>query len=400
LWHEILGDKFMKRPRLSRIYYNNIFFNYPLKPMNALFGLGIFNTISIIISYFKSKMFPYKDEKTLEQWVSNRFGKKLFLIFFKTYTEKVWGIPCSKIGAEWAAQRIKGLSLMTAIKNALLPNNNGMIKTLIDQFNYPEYGPGMMYNEMANKIENMNNKIYKNSEVTRINHEDFIIKSVEINKNETVVADEFISSIPITDAVKRMNPGPDDKILTACDNLLYRDFILVGIIVNKKNLFPDNWIYVHSPEVKLGRIQNVKNWSPAMVADENKTTLGLEYFCYENDELWNIKDEELIQFAIEEAEKIGILNSADVEDGMVVRMKKCYPTYQIGYEKNLNIIKSYLNQFKNFQLVGRYGMYKYNNMDHSILTGLYAAKNIMGGNYNIWDINTEEQYHEESDEQI
>jgi len=404
LWLEVLGENFRKTPRLSRIYYKNKFFNYPLTPMNALLGVGILDTAAILFSYFNSKLFPCPKEETFEEWVSNRFGKRLYSIFFKTYTEKVWGIPCSDIQAEWAAQSIKGLSLSTAIINALFGPKNNKIKTLIDEFYYPVYGPGMMYDEMKNRIEAMGGSINLNSRVVRVNHEDFEIKSIEYidgqGNRHVQEGTHFVSSIPITELVAILSPAPAPEIIDAANSLRYRSIITVDIIIDKSDLFPDNWIYIHSPEVKLGRIQNFKNWSRDMVADPNKTSLGLEYFCTEKDELWNMPDEQLFRFAASEVEKINICKAQEIVDYTAVRVPKAYPVYMTGYRQHIGRIEEYLKKFRNLQLVGRYGLFKYNNMDHSILTGLYAAKNIIQGSYafDTWNVNTEEEYHEEQRE--
>lgn len=402
LWHEVLEDKFQKTPRISRIYYRNKFFNYPLTALNAFLGVGIWDTFIIIISYFKTKIKPYPKEDNFEEWVSNRFGRKLYSMFFKTYTEKVWGIPCATIQAEWAAQRIKGLSLRTAIINALFKPKNSNIKTLIDEFDYPIYGPGMMYHEMQNKINATGGRVLLNSKVLKVNHKNFMVESIEYKdadgKNQILTGTDFISSIPITELIQILNPAAGPEVLEAALNLRYRSIITVDVIVDKTRLFPDNWIYIHSPEVKLGRIQNFKNWSAAMVPDSNKTSLGLEYFCNENDSFWNMSDEELFKLAATELEKIKIAKASDIEDYKIVRVPKAYPVYMMGYKPNLEIISKYITQFKNLQLIGRYGLFKYNNMDHSIMTGLYAAKNIVQGNnlYNTWEINTDDEYLEES----
>ncbi len=399
-WNEILGSSFVRTPRLSRIYYRNRFFNYPLTPLNALFGVGIFDTVVIILSYLKSKLFPYPVEDTFEQWVSNRFGKRLYSIFFKTYTEKVWGIPCSQLEAEWSAQRIKGLSLTTAIINAVFKPKNSKIKTLIDEFDYPEYGPGMMYTAAKDKIESAGGRVLLKSKIIGVNHENYIIRSVDYSDSNgnvhQLAGDDFVSSIPITELIQILNPRPPAEVVKAAESLAYRSLITVDIIVNRPVLFPDNWIYIHSPEVKLGRIQNFKNWSRKMAPDPNKTSLGLEYFSTENDELWNLPDAELFKLAAAEVEKIKICNASEIEDYIVVRVPKAYPVYNTGYQKHLNIVKDYLQQFKNLQLAGRYGLFKYNNMDHSILTGFYAARNILEPHrhYDTWEINTEEEYHE------
>jgi protoporphyrinogen oxidase len=400
-WNEVLGDQFVRTPRLSRIYYRNKFFNYPLTAMNAFFGVGVLTTFVIIGSYIKSKLFPYPEEKTFEQWVSNRFGKKLYSMFFKTYSEKLWGIPCSTLGAEFSAQRIKGLSLASAIKNALFKPKNNKIKTLINEFHYPVHGPGMMYNEAQKKIEKAGGKVCLNSRVVKVKHQDFKVQSVDYLDEKGVCqqarGDYFISSIPLSELVMSLDPLPDQSIVAVAQGLHYRSFITIDVIINRQTVFPDNWIYIHSPEVKLGRIQNFKNWSIKMVADPNKTSLGLEYFCNENDDFWNMPDAELFKQAAAELERIKICKQSDIEDYKVVRVPKAYPVYMTGYQENVAKIKDYLKQFTNLQPVGRYGLFKYNNMDHSILTGFYAAQNILAGKVvnDTWEVNTEEEYHEE-----
>ncbi|MGD9155568.1 MAG: NAD(P)/FAD-dependent oxidoreductase [Bacillota bacterium] len=402
LWREVLAANFQKTPRLSRIYYRNKFFNYPLTPLNALFGVGIGATLVIIGSYLKAKMFPSRPEDTFEQWVSNRFGKKLFTMFFKTYTEKVWGIPCSSIQAEWAAQRIKGLSLSSAIYNALFKPKNSNIKTLIDEFDYPVFGPGMMYSEMKAKAELTGaSRCLSECEVVKLNHVGFTVKSVVYRdpngQRRLIDGSHFISSIPITELIAGIDPPAPPAVLAAAQKLQYRSLITVDIIINKAKIFPDNWIYIHSPEVKLGRIQNFKNWSARMVPDPRKSSLGLEYFCNEHDELWEMPDEELFSLAAAEVEKIRICQKADIEDYVVVRVPKAYPVYNLGYQESLAVVAKYLRQFSNLQPVGRYGLFKYNNMDHSIMTGLYASENIRAGNrlYDTWSINVDAEYHEE-----
>ncbi|MGI6779033.1 MAG: NAD(P)/FAD-dependent oxidoreductase [Acetivibrionales bacterium] len=401
LWSKILGNQFKKKPRLSRIYYKNKFFNYPLTPLNALMGVGVFDTAAIILSYISSRLFPSPKEETFEQWVSNRFGKKLYLIFFKTYTEKVWGIPCSSIQAEWAAQRIKGLSLSSAVKNALFKPANTSIKTLINEFNYPVYGPGMMYNEIKNKVEQNGGRILLNSRVIKVGHGNSHIENIEyIDSDGSEYIQEgtdFISSIPVTELIQILSPAPDIEVMASSEKLSYRSLITIDIIVDKENIFPDNWIYIHSPEVKLGRIQNFKNWSEKMVPDVKKTSLGLEYFCNENDDFWNMPDEKLFEIAASEVEKINICKASEIVDYTLVRVPKAYPVYNTGYRKHISTIENYLKKFSNIQLIGRYGLFKYNNMDHSILTGLYAAQNIINGTYALdtWSVNTDKEYQEE-----
>ena len=399
IWDDVLGNNFLERPRLSRIYYKKKFFYYPIKPFDAFLKLGLPETIKILFSYLYSRILPYKKEKTFEHWISNRFGKKLYSIFFKTYTEKIWGIPCSEISAEWSAQRIKGLSLVSTLKNSILKPKNNKIKTLITTFKYPKYGPGMMYEEMEKKIINKGNKTEKGSSVIEIFHNNSRINRVIIqdrdgNRKE-YSSDYFISSIPITEFVKKMNPSVPKNVVEAADALSYRSFISVSVILDSPQIFPDNWIYIHSPEVRMGRIQNFKNWSPFMVPDTNKTSLGLEYFCSENDDFWNMKDTDIIKLGMKELEKIGLSKQSAFIDGFVSRVPKAYPVYNNNYFKSLTIIKDYLSRFNNLQTIGRYGMFKYNNMDHSMLTGIYAAENIMGADHDIWKINCDDEYHEE-----
>ena len=399
IWKETLPEEeFLERKRLSRIYYKNKFFFYPLKPANALFNLGILTSIQVLLSYFKSKIFPYKDESTFDRWTSNRFGKKLFRIFFKTYTEKIWGMPSEEIEAQWAAQRIKGLSLNKAIRNAFFPDKSGKIKTLITKFHYPKYGPGMMYEGMGKNVMEGGGAIFLNQEIKKVYHRRNKIIAVETQSNGTIrryQGNYFISSLPINSLIERLDPLPPLEVLKAARALRFRSFLAVNLILKAKHLFPDNWIYVHSPEVKLGRIQNFKNWSPFMVKDENFTGLGLEYFCTEGDSFWRRKDEDLIKIGLQELEKIKIGKPSQFRDGCVVRVPNAYPIYFAGYEKYLKTIKDFLTGFNNLQTIGRVGMFRYNNMDHSILSGIYAAKNILGEKNNVWEINIEEEYHEE-----
>src|SRR5215472_17283305 len=332
MWHELLGKDFLLRPRLSRIYYNKKFFFYPLKPLNALKGLGVRESFLIVTSYLWRQIFPYRREDTFEQWVTNRFGRPLFRTFFKAYTEKVWGISCSELKAEWAAQRIKDLSLRTALINMFLKSKKP-IKTLIEEFDYPRYGPGMMWSAVKSEIERRAGTVLTEAEVVRINRTGQRIDSVVVRRHgreETIEAANFISSMPVSEFVRRLDKPPV-AVAEAAARLRYRDFLTVVCIVNKPELFPDNWIYVHDPEVQVGRIQNFKNWSPDMVPDSTKTSLGLEYFCTEGDALWRMRDEELIQLATSEVERIGLCRAADVEDGCVVRVPKAYPIYQSDY---------------------------------------------------------------------
>ncbi|HXX35440.1 MAG TPA: NAD(P)/FAD-dependent oxidoreductase, partial [Thermodesulfobacteriota bacterium] len=404
IWKEVLGEDLLQRNRLSRIYYNKKFFYYPLRPLNALLGLGGWNSILILFSYLTAQLFPSKEEETFEDWVSNRFGKRLFKIFFKTYTEKVWGISCDGISAEWAAQRVKGLSLITALKNAIIKNENGqrdkkkVIKTLIDEFDYPKFGPGMMWQALVDILHRTGSQVWLRSEVEGICWSGNKVEALEVKRNgqiELLYGSDFISSMPIREALQRFKPAVPKDVLDAANDLKYRDFLTVALIIRKPQLFPDTWIYIHDPDVKVGRIQNFKNWSPFMVPDPNNTCLGLEYFCYEGDELWNLPDDELIELGKRELETLGLVNKKDVQEGTVVRMPKAYPVYDLTYGKSLDVVRQFLKPLDNFQMVGRNGMHKYNNQDHSMLTAMLSAENILGANHDLWAINVEQEYHEE-----
>jgi len=404
IWKEVLGPELLQRHRLSRIYYNKKFFYYPLRPLNALWGLGVWNSLLIFCSYVTSQLLPAKEERTFEQWVSNRFGKRLFETFFKTYTEKVWGIACDEISAEWAGQRVKGLSLMTALKNAILKDGNGrpnkskVIKTLIDEFNYPKLGPGMMWNAMVDTILQNGSQVRLGRKVSGILWAGNKVEALEIQNNgqmELLHSSHVISSMPLREAIQKLKPEAPPEVLHAANDLKYRDFLTVALIIKGPSLFPDTWIYIHAPEVKVGRIQNFKNWSPFMVPDPNRTCLGLEYFCFEGAGLWTMPDSALIDLAKKELEILGLSNEKDVEDGTVVRMPKAYPIYDSTYRRSLDIVRRFLGRFDNFQPVGRNGMHKYNNQDHSMLTAMLSAENVLGANHDLWKVNIEDDYIEE-----
>ena len=400
LWHEILGDNFLLRPRISRIHYKNKFFDYPLKATNALAGLGPVEALLIGFSYAKTKMFPSPNEENFEQWVINRFGTRLYRIFFKTYTEKVWGIPCSEISADWAAQRIKNLSLKEAVLNALLGSRDGKIVTsLIEEFHYPRYGPGMMWERCEELVAGYGSQTLKGLKVERIRHRHGRVECV-LGRSETgeqldFEGSHFVSTMPLRELIAAMDPQPPEKVVQAAQGLRYRDYLTVVLVVNRESVFPDNWIYIHSPEVKMGRMQNYKNWSPYMVPDPSRTSLGLEYFLWDKDEEWTWSNDRLIELGVRECAQIGLINPREVEDGTVVRMEKAYPVYDHQYLAQVQTVRQYLETLKNFQTIGRNGLHRYNNQDHSMVTGVYAARNIMGGSHDVWAVNTEKEYHEE-----
>ncbi|MDX2044254.1 MAG: FAD-dependent oxidoreductase [Acidobacteriota bacterium] len=403
LWREMLSEDFLLRPRLSRIHYRGHFFDYPLKAANALAGLGPIEAFLVMLSYSKAKMFPSAEETNLEQWVSNRFGQRLYEIFFKTYTEKVWGIPCNEISADWAAQRIKNLSLKEAIRNALLGAGKSaegeVITTLIEQFHYPRLGPGMMWDCCKDLLAEKGNETVHGIKVDKIRHRKGRVESVVGHRSngERVEfdADHFISSMPLRRLIQSLDPLPPDEVLAAANSLRYRDYLTVVLMAKREDVFPDNWIYIHSPEVKMGRIQNYKNWSPEMVPDQSRSSLGLEYFLWQQDEEWTWSNDRLIDLGIKECAQIGLVEPDEIEDGTVVRMKKAYPVYDHNYNDRVDIIRNYLETLPNLQTIGRNGLHRYNNQDHSMLTGVYAARNVVGEKNDVWAVNTEQDYHEE-----
>lgn len=379
LWYEVLGDKLLKRPRLSRIYYNNKFFDYPISLTNTLRNLGILKSILILLSYFKSYLDKSKQIITFEDYITKHFGERLFKVFFRVYTEKVWGIPCSEISADWARERITGLSMISAITDALVFSRNDNIRTLVKEFYYPALGPGMMYEKMAEKITYMGSELKTGLDVIKLMHDSkkilHIITKDKNGKETELSSDIVISSMPITELIQKLEPAPPQAVLESGRKLKYRDLLTVNLICSNRNIFLDNWIYVHSPSVKLCRIQNYRNWSPGMVPDQRKTSLGLEYFCSEKDELWNTKDEELIKIAQGDLDKIGF--NAKVEDGFVCRISKAYPVYRVGYNTPLKIITDYLKEFDNLQTIGRSGRFRYDNMDVAMASGILAGRIIV-----------------------
>ena len=395
IWHEILGDDLLLRPRLSRISYRKRFFHYPLKPLDTLRGLGLFESIQIVASYLRWQLFPYHDEISFEQWITNRFGKRLFNTFFKSYTEKVWGIPCHKLKAEWAAQRIKDLSLKSAILDMFL-GSAGKIRTLINEFHYPRRGPGMMWQAVRDAIERQGSKVYLNTDVTRIHRHGngkWSVLTSSGGRNTQHDGSAIISSMPITEFLKKLDPAPPDEVLNAASRLRYRDFLTVCLIVNKADLFPDNWVYIHDIDVSVARIQNFKNWSPDMISDPSKSTLGLEYFCNEGDDLWNLPDKELVNLASRELDQIGLSRCADIEDGCVFRIPKAYPVYDSDYREHLDVVREFVAGLDNFQTAGRNGLHRYNNQDQAMLSGILASHNLLfGARHNLWEISEYQDY--------
>ncbi|HZW33506.1 MAG TPA: NAD(P)/FAD-dependent oxidoreductase, partial [Isosphaeraceae bacterium] len=407
LWSEILGEEFLSRSRLSRIYYDRKFFHYPLKPLDALTKLGFLRSCRIVASYLKARLAPIRPERSVEDWVVNRFGRELFEIFFKSYTEKVWGMPTSTIRADWAAQRIQDLSLIRAVTSALVggwrSRRGEVIKTLIDQFHYPRLGPGQMWEVARDRIRAQGGAVHLDRRVVGVEHDGSRVLALLARDGDgrrtRYLGQHFLSTLPVRDLIRAMSPPPPPEVLRAAESLKYRDFLSVILIVDRAETFPDNWIYIHEPNVKLGRVQNFKNWSPDLVPDPTKTSLGLEYFCFEGDDLWTSSDAELIELGRREIDAIGLAAASEVIDGCVVRMPKAYPVYDEAYQAHLAVIRSWLKTLTNLELAGRNGMHKYNNQDHSMMTALLAARNILGlGCFDTWKVNTDAEYHEEAGE--
>jgi protoporphyrinogen oxidase len=400
MWREVLGDEFIQVPRLSRIYYDGKFFDYPLKAFNALSGLGLVNAARILLSYLKARAFPSRPEENFEQWVSNRFGQRLYEIFFKTYTEKVWGIPCTEIRAEWAAQRIQGLSLWRAILAATALNRrSSKIKTLINEFHYPRLGPGQMWELTAARIRSLGGVIRMNERVTAVEIEDgraVAVRATGAEGEQRIEADHVISTTDLRGLVKAFDPPAPAEFQGPAEGLRYRDFLVVALMIDRPDLFPDNWIYIHTPGVQVGRIQNFNNWSKDMVPSADKTTcLGLEYFCFEGDGLWETSDADLIALATRELRSLNLIGDAEVFDGSVVRMRKAYPIYDAAYRQHLDDVRRLLDPIPNLHCVGRNGMHKYNNQDHSMLTAMMTVWNMQGASNDVWAVNTDFEYHEE-----
>ncbi|MBI5446361.1 MAG: NAD(P)/FAD-dependent oxidoreductase [Deltaproteobacteria bacterium] len=396
LWRRRMGADFLKVARLSRIYYRGRFFQYPLSLPNTVANLGLRESALIALSYGAARVFPHPEEENFEQWVSNRFGQRLYETFFRTYTEKVWGIPCTRIQADWAAQRIQGLSLAAAVANALLGGRRA--KSLIDEFDYPRLGPGMMWERFRDEIERGGGRVRCGCEAVRLTHDGRRVTGVGLRENGRdldVRADQIISSVPLHRLVRLLEPAAPEPVLRAASHLTYRSFLMVGLLVDRPALFPDQWIYVHSPDVKVGRIQNFKNWSAALAPDPARTNVGMEYFCDEGDELWCLPDSALGALAARELGALGLAEAADVCDSFVVRQPDAYPIYDQGYKEHLTVIREYLAGFENVQTVGRAGMHRYNNMDHSMLTGILGAENAVGAQHDLWAVNDEEEYLEE-----
>ncbi|MFL5754626.1 MAG: FAD-dependent oxidoreductase [Bacteroidia bacterium] len=395
LWLEVVGQDYEMVDRITRIYYKKKFFHYPIKAMDALLNLGIIEATRCIFNYGIEKVFPTKDTSTFEGWVTNRFGKRLYTVFFKTYTEKLWGIPCNELDADFAAQRIKKFSLGEAIRSAFF-GNTGKHKTLVDQFAYPHGGTGMIYERMAAYVAHKGGKVHLKTPVKRILTRGKQAYALELEDGTVKEYDHIISTMPLTLMVSRL-PEVPEKVRQAASGLKFRNTIIVYLNIQAKNLFPDNWLYVHSADLQMGRITNFRNWIPQINGKEESTICALEYWCYDEDEFWKWDDQALIALGKEELRKTGLIGDSVISDGFVYRIHRCYPVYSSGYKENVDTIKNYLTEIENLHVIGRYGSFKYNNQDHSILMGLLAAENILkNSKHNLWDINTDYEDYQES----
>lgn len=417
-----VNRRMLLRPRKSRIYFLRRFFDYPISlSKDTVLRLGLWRTLKIGVSYVQSALFPIKKEENLEQFLINRFGRELYRTFFKSYTEKVWGVPCTQISAEWGAQRIKGLSIWSSLAHALRNLIKGKSSdigqkdtqtSLIEQFLYPKFGPGQMWDEVARRIQEMGGEIHTGYRFEQVLTDGWVVRGVAAlntgtGQKETFEGEYFFSTAPVKELMTSFDVPPPQNVLEVSNGLIYRDFVTVGLLVRSlrindetplgKKLISDNWIYIQEPDVLLGRLQIFNNWSPFMVADQNNIWLGLEYFCNESDEIWNLPDDQMVALASQELCKIGIIELSELVDSTVLRMEKTYPAYFGTYDRFMEI-REHVDRYENLFLIGRNGMHRYNNQDHSMLTAMMAVDNIIAGKTDkagLWEVNTETDYHEE-----
>ena len=395
LWHEVLGDEFLRRPRMSRIYWYQRYLDYPLRGPDVIKKLGPVELARCMGSYLAAAARPKGDEESLEQWVTNRFGRRLFELFFQSYNEKVWGVPASEIRAEWAAQRIKGLSFFSAARAAFFGTRGNKIKSLISEFNYPRYGPGQMWDAMTEAIRAQGGEVLLSAPVTRLELAGSRVVEVEAGETSYTLPEAVISSLPLREVVRMASPAAPQQVVDAANGLRYRDFLTVALVVDGDDLFPDNWIYIHEPGVRVGRIQNFRSWSPWMVPDPTKACVGMEYFCFAGDDLWSMDDDDLVALAADELERLRLAPQANVQRGYAIRVPKAYPIYDADYAERVQVIRAWLDWIDNLQQVGRNGLHRYNNSDHSMLTAMRAVDNLLSGaDHDIWAVNAESVYHE------
>jgi protoporphyrinogen oxidase len=404
LWHEVLGEEQVTIDRLTRIYYRQKYFRYPIRSREVMISMGLVETMRILWSYFYAKLLPNRHPQNFAEWVSAKFGKRLFQIFFEGYTEKLWGIKCTEIATEWAAQRIKGLSLSKAIRNALL-GNDGRVKNMIDQFQFPCLGSGQLYERIEANLRDRGQAVMLGAEVVKLHHNGTKVTYIVTRDRETgieteLACDRVISSIPITILLQQMEPAPPPQVLAAARSLIFRNTILVYLMIDRLDLFPDNWLYINDPAVQVGRVTNFANWSPHMLPENpTQTPICCEYWCNFSDLIWQESEAGLIDRAEQELKQIKLLPECHVSGGFVMRLPRTYPVYTGNYKQALATIQTYLNQFDNLQLIGRYGAFKYNNQDHSLLMGILAAENVISPHkHDLWSVNSDSEYQEEAKE--
>jgi len=395
LWMQLIGDEFLLRPRMSRIYWHGRYLHYPLQAADVMRKLGPLELGRSLCSYAWAALTPSRREDSYEDWVCNRFGRRLFELFFKSYTEKVWGVPTTELRAQWAAQRIKGLSFSSAVRHALPGRRRGHVRSLITEFRYPRLGPGQMWEAMRDAIEAGGGEVRMATPARGLEVRDGRVVAVDAD-SDRVACSAVISSLPLRAVPAMTSPAAPQSVLDAARGLRYRDFLTVALVLDGEDPFPDNWIYVHEPAVRVGRIQNFRAWSPAMVPDESTACVGLEYFCFAGDELWNATDDELVELAIGELVTLGLASRDALRRGYVTRVPLAYPMYDEHYEQRVAQIRSWLEGVSNLQQVGRNGLHRYNNADHSMLTAIRAVDNhATGAGHDVWAVNVESVYHEE-----
>jgi len=383
------------RPRMSRIFWRGRYLDYPLKGTDVIRKLGPVEVLRCGLSYLWAAARPKGREDNFEQWVSNRFGKRLYKHFFESYTEKVWGVPTTEIRAEWAAQRIKGLSFFSAARAAFFGNKGNRIKSLIDSFQYPRYGPGQMWERMTDRIEELGGEVRLETPATSVELDGERVVAVH-TPDDRIEPAAVISSLPLAATVRIADPAAPAPVRDAASDLRYRDFLTVALVLDGEDLFPDNWIYIHEPDVRVGRIQNYRSWSPWMVPDPDTACVGLEYFCFNGDDLWTMDDDALVALATQELERLGLATPDKVRRGHVVRVPLAYPMYDAEYAERVATIRTWLDPLKGFQQVGRNGLHRYNNSDHSMLSAMRAVENTLrDAGHDIWAVNVESAYHEE-----
>jgi len=401
LWEEMMGDDFLTRPRLSRIYYQGKFLAYPLQARDVIKRLGLIESALSTLSYFWSRIRRHEEQETFEDWVVSRFGRRLYNAFFRSYTEKVWGIPGWQIQSEWAAQRIKNFSFAKAVLS-ILGLRRQHVTTLIEEFRYPRLGPGQMWERFQQHVEERGIPVRLNHRVLAVRHNGAgHIQSVLVRRpdgaEEEAEVESVLSSIPLSELVLSLDPPPPPEVIAAAKRLRYRELCLVALVIDHEEPFPDNWIYLHDPETRAGRVQNFGAWSEDMVV-AGTTCLGVEYFCFEGDDIWELPDDQAVRLATDELAKIGLVDPATVVDGVKVRVPRAYPMYDLGYSSAVTMLREYLAGFDNLVTCGRNGLHRYNNQDHSMWTAILATLNLVdGADYDVWSVNTEAEYLEEGE---